>query len=353
MDSYKLENFDFDLPEDRIRKYPLEKRESSKLLIVDKKGNIISDTNFENIINFIDSESLLVFNDSKVLKSRIFGQRKKNNKIIEILIIKRIKINLFLALVKNTKSFKEGEIILIVKKFEDRIEFTDYSIRVEGREEDGLLISFNVEIDFDTIENFGKLPIPPYLKRQSNEIDEIYYQNVFAKVKGSVASPTAALHFSEKLISKLKEKNIEITYITLHIGWGTFAPIRTEDVRQHKIHKEWFTINKESADKINDFKRRNKKIIACGTTTLRALEGCFYNHGKIENIEDETSIFIYPPFNFKVVDGLITNFHTPKSSLLLLVSAFAGYDNIKKYYDYALKNDYMFFSYGDAMYIIP
>jgi len=353
MDYYKLENYDFPIPEDRIRRYPLKDRGSSKLLVVDKNGTIISDTYFNKIIDYIETESLIVFNDSKVIKSRIFGIREKNKKLIEILIIKKIRENLYLSLVKNQKSFKEGEKIYIIKKEEDKIEQIEYNIIVEGKEKEGLVVSFNKELDFDTIEKFGQLPIPPYLKREAEKIDELYYQNVFCQKKGSVASPTAGLHFTEDLILKLKGKNIDIAYVTLHVGWGTFAPIRAEDVRNHNIHKEWYSIDEEAAKKINEAKVKGKKIIACGTTSLRTLEGCFQDHGKIDKIEDETSIFIYPGFDFKVVDGLITNFHTPKSSLLLLVSAFAGYENIKKYYNYAIENNYMFFSYGDAMFIVP
>ncbi|MEJ5272933.1 MAG: tRNA preQ1(34) S-adenosylmethionine ribosyltransferase-isomerase QueA [Spirochaetota bacterium] len=353
MDYFNLENYDFPITEDRIRKYPLKERESSKLLVVDKKGNIIKDTIFDKIIDFIETETLIVFNDSKVIKSRLFGIREKNNKLIEIMIIKKIESNLYLSLVKNQKTFKENEKIHIVKKEDNKIDEVEYEIIVKGKEKEGLLISFNKNIDFETIEEFGKLPIPPFLEREAEEIDEIYYQNIFSKNKGSVASPTAGLHFTESILSRLKEKNIDIAYITLHVGWGTFAPIRTEDIRNHEMHKEWYSISEETAIKINEKKRKEKKIIACGTTSLRTLEGCYKDNGKIEKTEGETSIFIYPPYEFKVVDGLITNFHTPKSSLLLLVSAFAGYENIRKYYNYALENNYMFFSYGDAMFIVP
>lgn len=361
MSYYRLDDYDYFISEDRIRKFPLQDRESSKLLVVDKNGNIISNTIFRNIIDFLSPSDLVVFNNSKVIKSRIYGLREKNNKIIEILIIKKLESNLFLALTKNIKSFKEGEKISILKKLGDKLddkvgdklEFTDYFLIVMGKEKDGLLLSFNTSLSLNSIEEFGIIPIPPYLKRESIELDEIYYQNVFAREKGSVASPTAGLHFTDNLIEKLEEKGIDIAFVTLHVGWGTFAPIRTVDVRLHNIHKEWYVIDEENAKKINNAKFKNKKVIACGTTSLRALEGCYLQYGEIKPVESETSIFIYPPYEFKVVDGLITNFHTPKSTLLLLVSAFAGYENIKKYYKYALENDYMFFSYGDAMFIKP
>ncbi|MFN3411375.1 MAG: tRNA preQ1(34) S-adenosylmethionine ribosyltransferase-isomerase QueA [Exilispira sp.] len=356
MDYYNLSNYDFNLPENRIRKYPLLNRESSKLLVVDKKGNIIANTIFNQIVDFIEPNSLIVFNNSKVIKSRLFGIREKNNKIIEILIIKKLESNLYLCLVKNKKSFKENEKIILIKDYnkeKDKFQISDLHIVIKGNKKEGLIISFNKELKIEEIENYGSIPVPPYLKRDAEKIDEIYYQNVFAKEKGSVASPTAGLHFTENLIEKLKEKFIDIAFITLHVGWGTFAPVRDEDIRRHIIHNEWFSIDKIASEKINNAKKENKKIIACGTTSLRALEGCYKEYGKIDNIEGETSIFIYHPFQFKIVDGLITNFHTPRSSLLLLVCAFAGYENIKKYYSFALDNDYMFFSYGDAMFIIP
>jgi len=353
MNHYKLDDYDFHISEDKIRKYPLIKRDFSKLLVVDKIGNIVKDTIFKNITDFLLPDDLLVFNNSKVIKSRIYGQREKNKSIIEILIIKKLQTNLYVGLVKGMKSFKEGERILIIKKFGDKIEFTEYFLEVKEKEKEGLVFSFNINLNFDTIESFGNLPIPPYLKRESIELDEIYYQNVFAKIKGSVASPTAGLHFTNKIIEELKNKKVEIAFVTLHVGWGTFAPIRTDDVRDHNIHKEWYSIDKENAEKIVSATKNKKRIIACGTTSLRALEGCYLEFGQIKPVESETSIFIYPPFEFKVINGLITNFHTPKSSLLLLVSAFAGYENIKKYYRYAIDNDYMFFSYGDAMFILP
>lgn len=355
-DSYKIEYYDFNITEDKIRKYPLENRENAKLLVVNKKGEIISDTIFKDIINFIEPETLIVFNDSKVLKTKVYGIREKNNKILELLIIKKLKSNLYFALVKNLKSFKEGEYIKLIKiKNHKTMEYdeSDLIFEIQKREKDGLIISLNREINLEVLEEYGVIPIPPYFKRESERIDEIYYQNIFARKKGSVASPTAGLHFTDDLLFKLKEKQIEIAYITLHVGWGTFAPVRVEDIRHHNIHSEWYTISNDTANKINKAKLNNKKIIACGTTSLRALEGCYKDFGKITETEAETSIFIYPPFEFKVVDGMITNFHTPRSSLLILVSAFAGYENIKKYYNYALKNNYMFFSYGDAMFITP
>jgi len=366
-DIFSLSSYDFKIDENRIRKYPRANREDAKLLVVDKSGNIKFDGIFKDIANFLNENSILVLNNTRVIKSRILAKRLKTNKEIEILIIEKINSSSFLGLVKNQKSFKISE-KLEVLNIQRNFQVANESYPMEGygedkqqslvlkvvdKNEEGIVVDFGFDASLDLVDSLGKIPIPPYLRRESEKIDEIYYQTVYSSKKGSVAAPTAGLHFTDLLLNQIEQNGTKLCYLTLHVGWGTFKPVRTEDIREHKIHKEYYSIPENTAEALNKAKIEGKKIIACGTTTLRALEGCFQKNQAIMASEGETSIYIYPGFRFNVVDGLVTNFHTPKSSLLMLVSAFAGYENIKKYYEYAINNDFSFFSYGDSMFIFP
>lgn len=377
LDLFSLSSYDFDLPDSLIALYPKQKRDEAKLLVVDKFGNIIKDTFFYDIGNYINEGDLLILNDSKVIKSKLYGFNKTNNRIFEINLVYNIDNKNYLSFIKNRKKLKKGEILVIKKlnlnskSFNESINKnkkvnTNYNSCIDNNNdncsnleieivefiEDKVKIKFNKEVSYELLHEYGEIPIPPYLKRKSCEIDEIYYQTVYSKEYGSFASPTAGLHFTKELIKKLEEKKVIIKYLTLHVGAGTFNPIRTDDINKHKMHEETYFFSKDLVEKINETKKNAKRVIACGTTTLRALEGNFLSYGYLKEGLHKTDIFIKPGFKFNVVDSLITNFHTPKSTLLILVCAFAGYSNIFKYYDYAKNNDYKFFSYGDAMFIL-
>lgn len=362
---FDIDAYNFELKDEYIAKYPLKKRDEAKLLIVNSKGDIIKDTKFYDIINFFNENDLLILNNSKVIKSRIYGYREKDKRPVEILLLDPLiidsinktysfdseKYKKFYALIKNRKKFKINDILIFegTKNIEDSEKIKCQIIEYI---EDKTIIEFEDFIDIKKLENIGTMPIPPYFKRKAEEIDNEYYQTVYSKKYGSLASPTAGLHFTDKLLKEVTDKIFSVEYVTLHVGWGTFSPIRTKNIKEHKMHYEYYEINEKLINAINTVKEKNGRVIVCGTTTLRALEGNFHSSGKLTAGNFKTNIFIYPGFKFNVVDSLITNFHTPKSSLLVLVSAFAGYENIKKYYNYALSKNFRFFSYGDAMFIV-
>lgn len=367
MDLFNIEAYNFDLPESYIAKYPLKKRDEAKLLVVDKKGNIVDDTKFYNIIDYLNENDLLILNDSKVIKSRLYGYREKDNRNVEILLLDpfleiknnnkfknkdeisknnfEINNSKFYALIKNRKKFKIGDILVLGDETKIKCKIIEFV-------EDKIVVEFENIITIETLDLIGNIPIPPYFKRKAEEIDDNYYQTVYSNKGGSQAAPTAGLHFTKDLLKKVKNKIFDIKYVTLHVGWGTFSPIRTSNIKEHKMHYEYYELKEDLVDTINFVKSKKGRVIACGTTTLRALEGNFNDNGKLVSGNFKTNIYIYPGYKFNIVDSLITNFHTPKSSLLILVSAFAGNENIRRYYKYAIENNYRFFSYGDAMFII-
>lgn len=332
----KVNDFDFSLDEKYIAKFPVNPRDSAKLLYVpDFKNYHVSD-----LPDLINEGDLIVFNDTKVLPVRIYG--KRDSVKIEATLHKMIKPNLWWAFAKPGKRLKPGQIV----NFENDVE----AAVIDKNPDNGVLFEFKVnEADmFSFLEKFGEMPLPPYIKRNVTEQDKEQYQTIYAKKQGAVAAPTAGLHFTENLLEKLKEKGIEFAYVTLHVGAGTFLPVKVEDTKNHKMHSEFGIVSKETAEKINMIKKAGKNVISVGTTTLRILESAADDKGIIHPFKDETDIFITPGYKFKSSDYLMTNFHLPKSTLFMLVSAFSGLDVMKKAYEFAKENDYRFYSFGDS-----
>ncbi len=345
-----LSEFDYNLPEELIAQMPADKRENSKMMVLDRKNKTISHKHFYDIVDLIDSNSLLVLNNTKVLPARLYGIKEETGAKIEIFLLKQLEGKQWETLIKPSKRVKQGTLI----KISDEL-----SVRALSQtEEDGgwiveLIYEGNV---LDVLHRNGNIPLPPYIERkmQNDELKKLdfeRYQTVYAKDEGSVAAPTAGLHFTEEILKKLKDKGVGIAYVTLNVGLGTFRPVKCENILEHKMHSETFEITQETADVINQAKKEGKKIIAVGTTTVRTLETAYQKYGEIKACHDESKLFIYPPYEFKVIDNLITNFHLPKSTLLMLVSALAGKDFIFEAYKEAIENKYRFFSYGDCMYI--
>lgn len=335
----KLSDFDYYLPKELIAKYPVEPRDSCRLMVLNRKTQTIEHRIFRDIIEYLKEGDLLVLNDTKVIPARLLGKKEKSGANIEIFLLKPVKDNIWEALIRNIRRLKEGDKIYIADDF-----FVEYITR----EEDKGFIKIHSENLKEDLEKYGHIPLPPYIERPDEEKDKQLYQTVFAKKEGSVASPTAGLHFTQELLENIKNKGVNITYITLHVGLGTFKPVKEEDITKHKMHEEFYSIPNESLELIKKTKEKGKSVIAVGTTVVRTLES-FGITGKTENY---TNIFIYPPFEFKIVDKLITNFHLPKSTLIMLVSAFASREFILKAYNEAVYQKYRFFSYGDAMFII-
>lgn len=335
----RLEDFDYHLPKELIAKYPVEPRDSCKLLVLNRHTKDIEHRIFRDIVDYVKEGDLIVFNDSKVIPARLIGTKESTKAKIEVFLIRQIRDGIWYALVRNMRRLKNGQKIIIEKDF--YIEFID-------REDDKAIVSIHSKNLAEDLKKYGHIPLPPYIEREDEEQDKVLYQTVFAKKDGSVASPTAGLHFTNELLNKLKEMGVNIGFITLHVGLGTFKPIKTQKIQEHKMHEEFYTIPDETLKLINHTKESGKSVIAVGTTVARALE----SYAKTGIKEGFTDIFIYPPYEFMMVDKLITNFHLPKSTLLLLVSAFAGKDNILKAYQKAIDNRYRFYSYGDAMFII-
>ncbi|MBE7705807.1 MAG: tRNA preQ1(34) S-adenosylmethionine ribosyltransferase-isomerase QueA [Cyanobacteria bacterium SIG30] len=331
----KLSDFDYELPKELIAQFPLEDRTSCKMEVLNKENKTIEHKYFYEIINYLNEGDTLVLNDTKVIPARILGERKTGAKI-EVFLLKPLANNHWSCLIKNSRRLKENEIIEISESLK---------IKIIKKDEVELLYEGDI---YDILEKTGKTPLPPYIEREAEEKDKENYQTVFAKNLGSSAAPTAGLHFDKETLKKIEEKGIKIAYITLTVGLGTFLPVKTENVLEHKMHKESYEITKENAKIINETKG---KIVAVGTTVVRTLEATYKKYGKIIDCVDETDIFIYPPYEFKVVDKLITNFHLPKSTLIMLVSAMVGKDFTFEAYKEAVDKKYRFFSYGDCMLI--
>jgi len=340
-----IDSYNYNLPEKLISIYPRDNRSSSKLLIINRQNGKIIHERFYNIDNFLDNNSLIVFNDTKVIPARLLLKKETGGKI-EILLNNPIGPNRWSAMFHSSRPPKINDYILnIDKKVFKVVDIKEYLLIL-----DFLGDNFN-----KFLENTGKVPLPPYiLKKRNGEIfpeDKDFYQTIFAKQNGAVAAPTAGIHFDKNIMDKINNKGIKMVPITLHVGMGTFHPIKVNDFKKHKMHSEWLEISQKSAKLITDAKKNGKKIIAIGTTTVRALEGVFSINSEVSAFKGTTEIFIYPGFKFRVVDQMVTNFHLPKSTLLLMVSAFAGKSNIFNAYQEAIKNEYKFYSYGDAMFI--
>jgi|TARA_B110000967_G_C18834327_1_gene535781 S-adenosylmethionine:tRNA ribosyltransferase-isomerase len=336
----RIDDFDYELPVDLIAQSPPKKRGESKLLVINPVLNKINDSQFINFSNLINPDDLIIFNDTKVLKARLFGKKETGGKI-EILIERIIDAKNALAMIRSSKKISEKNIIQLSGK---------YNISINGREDNLYKIQLNNGSFFEVLEELGHIPLPPYINRKDNPSDEERYQTIYAKESGAVAAPTAGLHFSKEDIENLKIKNINFAFLTLHVGSGTFQPVKTDNIDNHVMHKEFYSIDKNTRDMIEMTKKRGGRVIAIGTTVLRALESAF-NENRICIGRQETKIFIKPGYKFNIVDALFTNFHLPKSTLLMLVSAFAGYEFTKEIYRHAILKEYRFFSYGDAMFI--
>jgi S-adenosylmethionine:tRNA ribosyltransferase-isomerase len=335
-----IENFNYELPSRLIAQYPTKNRGDSKLLVGNPSSQILKDLYFHNFINLIAPNDLIVFNNTKVIKARLFGHKETGGKI-EILIEQVLDNQKALAMIKSSKKINIDLKIILSDK---------YVVDIIERKENLFLIQLNQGSFHEVMELNGHVPLPPYINRP-DEIDDIErYQTVFAKNKGAIAAPTAGLHFSEVDFKLLNENNINYAFITLHVGSGTFQPVKVTDIDQHIMHTEQFEITHDTKSKIESAKKNGGRIIAIGTTVLRALESSFLKN-EIMTGHQKTNIFIKPGYKFKLVDSLFTNFHLPKSTLLMLVSAFAGYEFTKKMYSHAIEKKYRFFSYGDAMFI--
>lgn len=339
----KTEDFDYYLPENLIAQTPLIKRDNSKLMVLDRKTGEIKHDIFYNIINYLNPGDTLVLNDTKVMPARIIGQKIDTSAVIELLLLKNINGDNWECLVKPAKRVKEGTIISFGS---GKLKAKCIKVGEEGIREFTFLYN---GIFYEILDELGSMPLPPYIKEKLT--DKNRYQTVYAKNIGSAAAPTAGLHFTKELLSTIKAKGIQICYITLHVGLGTFRPVNVEDVTTHKMHSEFYSMSKDVADALNKAKKENKRIIAVGTTSTRTLETIMTKYGTFKETSGWTDIFIYPGYTFKAIDAQITNFHLPKSTLIMLVSAFATKEIILTAYEEAVKNKYRFFSFGDAMLI--
>ena len=339
----KTDDFDYYLPEELIAQVPLKNREESKLLVLDKDTGKKIDDKFYDIINYLNKGDVLVLNDTKVIPARIIGTKEDTGAVIELLLLKNIENDNWECLVKPAKRVKIGTIISFgegVLKAKC-ISIGEEGIRIFTFIYNGIL--------YEILDKLGTMPLPPYIKEKLD--DQSRYQTVYAKNIGSSAAPTAGLHFTKELLKKIEEKGIIITYITLHVGLGTFRPVNVEDVTKHKMHSEFYSMNKETSDILNKAKEEKRRIIAVETTTTRTLETIMTKYNTFKDCSGWTDIFIYPGYEFKAIDSLITNFHLPKSTLIMLVSALSSKDIILDAYKYAVDNKYRFFSFGDAMFI--
>ena len=335
-----IENFNYELPNRLIAQYPTKNRSDSKLLVANPFSQKLQDLSFQSFTSLIQPNDLIIFNNTKVIKARLFG-RKETGGGIEILIEKVIDNRKALAMIKSSKKINADFKIILSSK---------YNVEILGRKENLFLIQLNQGSFDELMELTGHVPLPPYINRADEISDIARYQTVFAKNKGAIAAPTAGLHFSEADFELFKQNNINYAFLTLHVGSGTFQPVKVTDIDQHIMHSEQFEITNETKVKIELTQKNGGRIIAIGTTVLRALESAFIEN-EIMTGYQKTKIFIKPGYKFKLVDSLFTNFHLPKSTLLMLVSAFAGYEFTKKMYSHAIEKNYRFFSYGDAMFI--
>ncbi len=339
----KTEDFYFDLPEEKIAQVPLENREQSKLLLLEKSTGKIEHKTFEDIISYLEEGDCIILNNTRVLPARLFGKKKETGTNVEFLLLKRTQEDTWETLVKPGKRAKIGS-KFIFGNGELKGEITGFG--TDGTR----IIKFTYEGLFEEIlDKLGEMPLPPYITEKLD--DKERYQTVYSKNTGSAAAPTAGLHFTKDLLEQISAKGVKIGYVTLHVGLGTFRPVKVESLDEHEMHSEYFEIESDVADLINDTKKKGKKVIAVGTTSVRTLESSVGEDGLIKPTSGFTNIFIYPGYEFKVVDKLVTNFHLPESTLIMLVSALAGKETTLKAYQEAINNDYRFFSFGDAMFI--
>ena len=339
----KTEDFDFYLPEELIAQTPLKDRASSKMLVLNKETGDIDHKHFSDIENMLDENDVLVLNDTKVIPARLHGEKENTKAHIELLLLKDLGDNTWECLTKPAKRIEKGTIVSfgdgILKA--ECIEKKEEGICIYKLIYDGILV--------EILDKLGEMPLPPYIHEKLKDKDR--YQTVYAKNLGSAAAPTAGLHFTKELLEHLKNKGVTICYVTLHVGLGTFRPVNVEDVKSHKMHSEFYRMDKKTADILNEAKKNGKRIISVGTTSTRTLETIIKKYGSFKECSGNTDIFIYPGYKLEAIDALITNFHLPKSTLVMLVSALAGRENILNAYKIAVENKYRFFSFGDCMFI--
>jgi len=340
----KTSDFFYELPEELIAQDPLEDRTASRLLVLDRKTDKLEHRIFSDVIDYLSPGDCLVINNTRVIPARLIGEKEGTGGKVEILLLKRRENDIWESLVKPGKKLRPGA----------RVTFGDGRLKaeiLEIAEEGNRLVKFYYEGIFEEIlDSLGEMPLPPYITHKLE--DKEMYQTVYAKFDGSAAAPTAGLHFTNELLEKIRHKGVRIASITLHVGLGTFRPVKVEDVNNHHMHTEWYEVNKEAADIINETKKNGGRVICVGTTSCRTIESVADENGLMSAKTGETDIFIYPGYKFKVMDGLITNFHLPESTLVMLVSAFAGKERVLSAYETAVKERYRFFSFGDAMILI-
>lgn len=339
----RVEDFYFDLPKELIAQHPLKNRDESRLMIVDKNTGNIEESRFKNVIQCLNKGDCLVLNDTRVMPARLIGEKISSGGKIEFLLLKRIEGDKWESLVKPGKKAKVGA------------EFTFGNGKLKAKvvdilDEGNRIIEFYYEGIFEEIlDQLGQMPLPPYITEELEDRER--YQTVYSKTVGSAAAPTAGLHFTKELLETIEKKGVEIAYVTLHVGLGTFRPVKVDTIEEHKMHSEFYILDEENCNKINNAKRNGGRVIAVGTTSCRTLESVADNDGYLTAKSGWTDIFIYPGYKFKIVDSLITNFHLPESTLIMLVSALAGKDNIMRAYNKAIEERFRFFSFGDAMFI--
>lgn len=340
----KLSEFDFDLPEHLIAQTPLEKRDTSKLLVLNRKEDTIEHHHFYDILDYLNKGDILVRNNTKVIPARLFGLKEETNGHVEVLLLKELSKNTWECLVGNARIVK---IDTIISFGEGLLKAKCIEIKEEGIR---IFEMIYTGIFYEILDQLGTMPLPPYIKERLEDPDR--YQTVYAKIEGSAAAPTAGLHFTDEIIEKIHAKGVQIVDVTLHVGLGTFRPVKVDNVLEHHMHSEFYMVSKQSADILNQAKKNGQRIISVGTTSTRVLESNYSKYQEFRETNEATDIFIYPGYEFKAIDGLITNFHLPKSTLLMLISALASKDQILKAYQEAIEREYRFFSFGDSMLII-
>lgn len=338
----RLSDFDYSLPAELIAQTPLKERASSRLMVLNRKTQQIEDKLFVNLIDYLEEGDLLVLNNTRVIPARLFGEIQQSTKSVEVFLLKPVESGLWECLVKPGKKMPLGTVVKFANNFEGVVQ----KVCSDGTR----LIKFNQTDLLPLLNQYGEMPLPPYIKTKL--ADKERYQTVFSDKSASVAAPTAGLHFTKEYLEKIKAKGIQVEYVTLEVGLGTFLPVKTENIYEHKMHTEEYEIKQSVVDKVNQTKQNGKKVVAVGTTSMRTLESSLNDKGNLIAQKGKTDIFIYPPYDFKVVDMLLTNFHLPKSTLLMLVSAFAGQCFVFEAYRKAIEKKYRFFSFGDAMLIV-
>ncbi|WP_395374967.1 tRNA preQ1(34) S-adenosylmethionine ribosyltransferase-isomerase QueA [Marinicella sp. W31] len=336
----KKDDFSYELPNELVAQHPLENRDASRLLVLDKRTGQYSDQVFTDILDYLNPGDLLVFNNTKVIPARLLGNKASGGKV-EVFIERVLDSRSAKAMLKSSKSLKLGTVIY----------FNEQPLLQVTAKQGMFYLVEAISSELDVLmQEHGVMPLPPYINRPAESDDTSRYQTVYAQSEGAVAAPTAGLHFTPELLEKLANHGVRSTYVTLHVGAGTFQPVKTDDIESHQMHKEWLQVSQETCDAIHDTKAAGGRVIAVGTTAVRSLESAFQEN-ELKPFQGDTNIFIYPGYSFQIIDGLLTNFHLPESTLIMLVSALAGRENILTAYAHAVEQEYRFFSYGDAMLI--